>query len=409
MKTASVFGVLGVLLSAVVACTTEVAGTNASDGGTNATLNPACSLLATCCDRWPADVRRSCTGPVEANGDGCRALLSNNAAVAAYCPELSVESCSEDLKKVLPEQCGGPGGGVPTGLTSFRASNVGALSAPDGVVDITLPNDYRECTIDTATGTSSCITGGAKLIAKRMADYDVLFAKSISIPPKVQFKLTGQRPAILVVTESIDVQGTLSVGYVGDILDPSGQRPGSLVTGPGVGSGYYGGGGYCGVGGLGYKGAGKQGTTYGNASLVPLVGGSHGGDSSRGAGGGALQIVAGKTVTVNGVLLANGQDGDDGGGGSGGALLVEAPSIEGTGVLVAIGGRGADDANAGSGGGAGGGQDGTAAGKDAAQAYSGGGGGAGRIRLNARTQNFKGKLMPNESSTCASKGTLADP
>jgi hypothetical protein len=95
------------------------------------------------------------------------------------------------------------------------------------------------------------------------------------------------------------------------------------------------------------SGGGAVGLVYGNANLVPLVGGSGGGGGSgRGAfnglagggggGGGALVLASRTTITVTatGAILGNGGQGSctlnadgEGGGGSGGALLLETPSL----------------------------------------------------------------------------------
>jgi hypothetical protein len=66
-----------------------------------------------------------------------------------------------------------------------------------------------------------------------------------------------------------------------------------------------------------------------------------------GAGGGAVYLVAGKQITINGFINVSGAPGGGGaatagggGGGSGGMILLHAPMITGTGVLLANGGGG---------------------------------------------------------------------
>lgn len=99
------------------------------------------------------------------------------------------------------------------------------------------------------------------------------------------------------------------------------------------------------------------GVTYGNISLIPLVGGSGGGGgvggpvmpgSGGGGGGGAILISASGAISVTGSILANGgtpvstginaSKGVYGGGGSGGAIRLIATTVSGNGVISALGG-----------------------------------------------------------------------
>jgi hypothetical protein len=93
--------------------------------------------------------------------------------------------------------------------------------------------------------------------------------------------------------------------------------------------------------------------TYGyyNNQLTPLIGGSGGGGGAQGTavaggngggGGGALRIVSTSSITVNGLITANGGNGNggigpgnggSGGGGSGGVIHLVAPTVTGTGTL----------------------------------------------------------------------------
>ena len=90
---------------------------------------------------------------------------------------------------------------------------------------------------------------------------------------------------------------------------------------------------------------------YGNVFLVPLVGGSGGAGghsgAGGGAGGGAILIASSVSITINGVVEANGGKGGNfsipnqvrGGAGSGGSVRLVAPSFSGTGTVQALGGR----------------------------------------------------------------------
>lgn len=100
------------------------------------------------------------------------------------------------------------------------------------------------------------------------------------------------------------------------------------------------------------------GVIYGNATLIPLIGGSGGGGGAGGpiypgagggGGGGAILIAASGAINVNGSILANGGTpatlvgytlgrGSYGGGGSGGAIRLIATAVSGNGTISAAGG-----------------------------------------------------------------------
>jgi hypothetical protein len=106
-------------------------------------------------------------------------------------------------------------------------------------------------------------------------------------------------------------------------------------------------------------GPGTQGgLAYGDARLLPLIGGSGGGGGAvplfgltaggGGGGGGALLVAASGTITLNGSIAATGGlggasgfGGPSGGSGSGGAIRVVATTLAGTGTIDVAGGPGA--------------------------------------------------------------------
>ncbi len=108
---------------------------------------------------------------------------------------------------------------------------------------------------------------------------------------------------------------------------PGGYRGGNGGTAPSLGQGPGGGGiggpiggnaSFASVGDVYTNGAfggfsqGFSGLSYGNTFLVPLIGGSGGGGSPGGfggGGGGAILIAASGTITLNGLILANGSAG----------------------------------------------------------------------------------------------------
>ena len=144
--------------------------------------------------------------------------------------------------------------------------------------------------------------------------------------------------------------GAYDGGYGGATALPGGKGLGPGGGGGGPSSTYiYGGGGGFGTAGGSYgANYGAGGSAYGNASIVPLIGGSGGGGGAGttsasqyggGGGGGAILIASSTTITVNGSLTANGGDGYSySGGGSGGAIRLIANTISGTGTISAKGG-----------------------------------------------------------------------
>ena len=220
---------------------------------------------------------------------------------------------------------------------------------------------------------------------------------TINIPAGVTVKLTAKYlngPVFWLATGNVQINGTIDLnGANGHPIaqSPAGRVP-SLPGAGGFGGGIGGnnsgssppqpgngplGGGPGHVNGSNFFGAG--GGFSGNQFLVPLVGGSGGGGNGRsdtnswgaggGAGGGALFIASSASITINGVITANGGSGfpcgPNAGGGAGGAIRLMATTLNGTGTLSA--------------GGAGGG-------------CGAGGGSAGRVRLEAFQHNFTGSI-----------------
>ncbi len=146
---------------------------------------------------------------------------------------------------------------------------------------------------------------------------------------------------------AINVDGR---GYpIGD--DPG---PGAGANGPVCG----GGGAYGGNGGLAWPGDVPGGEAYGSI-LEPVDLGSSGGGSSssavrqRSPGGGAVRLIVGGTLTIEGTLTANGVGAwyDNQGGAAGGSIWVTAVKLAGQGSIAADGGPGEwIDGGAGSGG-----------------------------------------------------------
>jgi hypothetical protein len=286
----------------------------------------------------------------------------------------------------------------------------------------------------------------------------ILFLRSLRIEAGMTVLVRGPLPLVVVALETVIIDGSLRASALGDhgFAGGSSGRPGGKGDGLGAGAGIGaapgggGGGSYCGQGGNGGPnhtgGAGNRGgPVYGASTLVPLRGGSSGGNGGiweAGGGGGAIQIVARNSIRVGSTGIINvgggGGEREGAGGGSGGALLLEAPAITIAGVLAANGGGGgsggqfgedatADDHPAAGGGpvmlntGEGGvgaaaemvdGADGQSNPTFASGDFSGGGGGgAGYVRINANLDDLviTGTISPARASRCYSRGVLPTP
>lgn len=208
---------------------------------------------------------------------------------------------------------------------------------------------------------------------------------TIAAGATVTFKNHPSRaPVVWLVSGAVDISGTLSLNGEG-IVDapllsepgPGGFRGGSgshfeyvpyLISrfagdgfGPGggnetnepnsFGAGFGFGGSYSTVSSTRPD---SRGSVYGNASLLPLIGGSGGSAIRQGeisseisdsgaAGGGAVLIAAQAEVEIAGVVSANGGAGsfgtfDASGGGSGGGVRIVCSTLSGNGSVLAVGG-----------------------------------------------------------------------
>jgi hypothetical protein len=144
--------------------------------------------------------------------------------------------------------------------------------------------------------------------------------------------------------------------YTGASQGGDGQGPGAGKGAPNGTSRSGGGGsfGSSGNNGTAINGQGLAGVTYGNVTLLPLIGGSGGGGATGGqsssnfnsgpgggGGGGAILIAVTGTVTINGTITARGGSAGttsisgQAGSGSGGAIRIIATTIAGEGAITA--------------------------------------------------------------------------
>ena len=340
---------------------------------------------------------------------------------------------------------------------AYHVSNLPGveLDVPDGAGANVINDD---CVLDTSDGTLGCPgTNDRFAFSVRMIDqpgggHATLFVmKSLRVAQAAQLHVTGGSPAIIYALDDIVIDGTVSGVSTGQPAGGFTQDDTGHGGGPGGGEALLsydaaGGGSYCGVGGKGGPGSGGRaragGKVYGNPEIVPLIGGSSGGggpsvDSAGGSGGAALQLSAGRaiSVTLAGVINVGGIGGraNAGAGGSGGALVLEAPAVTVHGTLAANGGGGALSnggtpgqsgqptaepalgsavtAGAGSAGKTKDGGDGSPPPLDGGTANDagGGGGGAGRIRINTSTGSADitgATISPDPTTSCATQGKL---
>ena len=146
-------------------------------------------------------------------------------------------------------------------------------------------------------------------------------------------EVRGTRGLALLAWTSVLVQGNV-------VIDPGAGLGASYSADGRAGGSYASAGGNMGA------------PTYGNAQLVPLVGGMTGQGSSGGLGGGAFQITADQLVRIEGTINVPGKGASNAacnampadlnghGGGSGGGLLLEARHVNVVGGAAANGGGG---------------------------------------------------------------------
>ena len=348
-------------------------------------------------------------------------------------------------------QDGGGGGGLalgffPSNVSCALTGSVLAAASADAGVDLSKLADVD--IMSTPQFELASDNGSLEGIASSGVVYTVLrqsngikigvfIANSWTIESGATLTLSGAYPIALVAVKDIIVYGGIdaTIGNTppGGFPAPAptfsqGGGPGGGAAGSGNGSSVYGAGGgsYCGTGGVGSMSTAVT-AAYGTSTIIPLVGGSSGGnaDYNGATGGGAVELVSGTSIKVNGLINVGGLGaGNGGGGGSGGALLLEAPTVAVTGTLAANGGGGASGPGTGgkagqpsatpaqgastSSGNAGDGSGGAVINGGTAT-YGSGGGAAGRIRINTQSgaATLSGVLSPAASTACVTQGTIS--
>ena len=359
---------------------------------------------------------------------------------------------------------------------TFQPSNV-SLAAHDlsNLGDVSVSSD---CNLSTDPGVAiSCLKGPSGdpvdwvALQPDGSRVRVVVVGSLNVDQTAKLTISGGLPLVLVAMKDMTLGGKIVASAALGTAGPGGfsQNVSFLVgngpgggpapikdAGPVFGLGHVpgisaGGGSHCGLGGTGSAEVGDVTAAipaatsgYGAEDLRPLLGGSSGGAGvfgNSGAGGGAVQLVAGGTFTLGtyGTINVGGGGGEGGGelnaeqeasgAGSGGSALVEAHAVKLLGTIAANGGGGggqdgrgnnANDSmlsaaggsdnsmSNGGAGSAGAGANGIAGLQSGYGHAGGGGGGAGRIRINSSSgsANLDGALTPALSTGCATQGRV---
>lgn len=303
--------------------------------------------------------------------------------------------------------------------SAFDSGSTGTLGAfnPPVNTEVILPPDgiLNYTTVNIPSGvTVTFLKNTANTPAYMLASGDVTIAGTIDISGEEGSSIYPGKSGI----------GGFEGGYGGSPGDGSNPSlPGGKGLGPGgggqgvldyvlqYGSSGGGGGGFGSNGtngkGTSYAAPGTGGSSYGNAKLLPMIGGSGGGGGASspsytqayggagGSGGGALLIASSGTITLTGSIISNGGKGADasagyaggGGGASGGAIKLMADTITGSGTISAIGGAlGA---------------------KTGLYGYDGGAGGSGRIRF--ESNSVTGSINTTPANTHSPLGNVFIP
>lgn len=271
-------------------------------------------------------------------------------------------------------------------LTMLCAMAAIAVSAATVQAQLTVPSDGSDglflptenTTVDLSTAATGVWSDPAPVPGQGVYDADkwaVVFKYApqfgnqefaVDIPAGVTITFTNHpsgAPVVWLVDGKVKIDGTINLdGSIGtgsnasfSIPGPGGFRGGhaaltgaSAAAGLGPGGGnFVEGGAISGGGGYAFQGggtAGSGGLPYGNARIIPLIGGSGGSgrnstiNDGGGAGGGAILIVASEEIIVNGIVVAKGNRATSSGGhASGGAIRLVSDRVSGSGQVQATG------------------------------------------------------------------------
>lgn len=429
------------------------AGTDSSqgDGGGVSSDGAAGTDATACVPTCSADNKSlSCGGSSTACALGCAgATAADPAHCLAMDPTGAVEPSDLSVPGVGDFALVADGGPAP-GLKFF--TDTGRITTADDATEIRPAN--------AVAGTQEVTHGiGFRLVAGKVGIFQF---KNLTLPTSAaHHTATGSVALAIVASEEIKIGGVLDLACA--IPNIAGSHAGAAappnastqVNGMGPGAGQAGntspslgtvisgggGGGHAAIGGPGGDGlkcfncealvfGGLGGTTYDDTTFDPPLGGSGGGagagsstlgGAGGGSGGGAMQLVAGKRITIgdgtgpaaNGAgelqqgINAGGCGGGGvlspqsaGGGGSGGSIVLEAPEI--------VGKANAGVASNGGGGGGVGSLTGTNQGQNAVISAQMSQGEAGSGCLGTGGNGGAGAATAGTTGVLATSGTCAD-
>jgi hypothetical protein len=254
-------------------------------------------------------------------------------------------------------------GGAGTIYSKFKTSAASELIVNNGGLIGTNTPLSSTFTLPASPPFNLTIGGGASVVP--LTPLPLLSNLTVGVNSALTI-LAGQASLAITAIKNVNITsgGALSVD----------GRGFAQAAGPGLGhslSSKGSGGGYGAIGGASASGA-IGGTNYGSATQ-PVDRGSGGGAGANtffggSDGGGAIRLIVGGTLNVDGSLSASGNPGlqDDSGGGAGGSLWVTAGALSGSGFISANGGQG--------------------------ELFNGGGGAGGRIAIYSRSNTFTGAM-----------------
>jgi hypothetical protein len=319
----------------------------------------------------------------EWGGGGAGGSIRINATSVSGTGKINADGGSGSLPN------GGGGGGGRVGLSVATNSFAGSISAYGGegfvaggagtvyVGIVGIPGLIPKLIID-----NRGLLGAATPLYDTFPAVDLFVTNGAIVQPLTALSLADlfveSNAFIEQLTNhfQIAVSGNAQVGPAAAISADGGGW--SADSGPGAGttaSNYTSsGGGHGGAGGFSQGGA-AGGETNGLV-VTPVDWGSGGGVlfgqvAGFSQGGGAINLIVGGTLTINGDISANGNNGvyPGSGGGAGGSIWLTTGTLDGNGLIAADGG--------------------------ASQDPSGGGGGGGRIAVFSSTNGFAGSITAN--------------
>jgi hypothetical protein len=276
--------------------------------------------------------------------------------------------------------CGGSASSVDSSLAdgtpqvscaNWNARHFDACAIPMAPGDLQLGVALSGYTFDTSNGTlkgkmNTSIPVTTMVLPQATGpDAMLLSVRDLELDAGATLTVTGSRPFVIAVWGTATIGGTIDASATLSIAGPGGNNTTECTdaTGnngasiqPALGGG---GGGLQGSGGRGGNVGGMGGMSIGAPTGVRggcaggLGGAGSGTQAPRGAGGGAVQISARTSITVDGLINVGGGGGAGGrtgygaggGGGSGGFIGLDAPIVIVTGTLAANGGAGGGGAS----------------------------------------------------------------